>query len=162
MMPHTLKGGLLIGILCGVWMFIVGFTGWYKDPVLQSTFWVVILIEVGVLFWALRRMPADQRTFGRLLKDGTIMSVIGGLVLIIASVLFTTVVFPNYFEELRTIQAEMLRAEGMNEEQIAAAHGAMAPMQTPVVNALMGFVGTVVTGFVASVVIGLFLKKKVA
>jgi hypothetical protein len=35
-------------------------------------------------------------------------------------------------------------------------------MQTPVVNALTGAIGTIVTGFLASAVLGLILKKKPA
>jgi hypothetical protein len=31
-MNPILSAGLLIGVLCGVWMFVMGFTGWYRDP----------------------------------------------------------------------------------------------------------------------------------
>jgi hypothetical protein len=33
-MNPILSTGLLIGLLCGAWTFVMGFTGWYKDPVL--------------------------------------------------------------------------------------------------------------------------------
>jgi hypothetical protein len=73
---------------------------------------------------------------------------------------FTSLVFPQYFEELRTLQAEMLKARGQTDDQIAAVQALAAPFQTPLINALTGVVGTVVTGFVASLVIAAFCRKK--
>jgi hypothetical protein len=161
-MSLTLKGGLLIGVLCSVWMFVVGFAGWYKDPALQSMFFVVILIEVGVLFWMLRQLPEASKKFAGILKAGTVMALIGAVVIFICSYLFTTVFFPNYFEEIRVLGEQQYRAQGMTDQQVAAAMASMAPMQTPVVNALTGAIGTVVTGFLASALLGLILKKKSA
>ena len=34
-MTPTLTAGLLLGVLCGIWTFVMGFTGWYKDPVVR-------------------------------------------------------------------------------------------------------------------------------
>jgi hypothetical protein len=161
-MSLTVKGGLIIGVLCGVWMYVIGFTGWYRDPALQAMFWVVVLIEIGVLYWMLRQLPESEKTFGGILKAGTMMSLIAAAVIFVASYLFTSVVFPNYFEEVRVAGEEMYRAQGMTDEQIAAVMASMAPMQTSAVNALMGSIGTIVTGFLASAVLGLILKKKTA
>lgn len=161
-MSLTLKGGLIAGVLCAVWMYVIGFTGWYRDPALQAMFWVVVLIEIGVLYWMLRQLPESEKTFGGILKAGTMMSLIAAVVIFVASYLFTSVVFPGYFEEVRVAGEEMYRAQGMTDEQVAAVMASMAPMQNSVVNALMGSIGTIVTGFLASAVLGLILKKKTA
>lgn len=161
-MSLTLKGGLLIGVLCSAWMYVVGFAGWYRDPDLQANFWLVVLIEVAVLYWMLRQLPEAEKTFAGILKAGTIMAAIGAAVIFVASYLFTTVAFPNYFEEIRAIGEQAYRAKGLSDEEVAAITASMAPMQTPVMNALIGSIGTIVTGVVASAVLGLFLKKKTA
>jgi len=161
-MSLTLKGGLLIGVLCSIWMYVVGFTGWYLDSTLQSMFFLVILIEIAVLFWMLRQLPEAEKTFAGILKTGTMMSLIAAAVIFVASYIFTTVAFPNYFEDVRALGERMYREQGLTEEQIAAAMAAMAPMQTPFVNALTGSIGTIVTGFLASAVLGLLFKKKTA
>jgi hypothetical protein len=44
-MNPILNTGLLIGVLCAVWMFVCGVTGWYKDPALNLLFFLVIPIE---------------------------------------------------------------------------------------------------------------------
>jgi hypothetical protein len=161
-MSISVKGGLLIGVLCAVWMYVIGFTGWYRDPSLQSMFWLVVLIEIGVLSWMLRQLPESAKTFAEILKAGTVMSLIAAVVIFAASYLFTSVLFPSYFEEVRAAGEQMYRDKGLKEDEIARITASMAPMQTPVVNALMGSVGTIVTGFLASAALGLILKKKTA
>lgn len=158
-MNTTVKGGLYIGLFCAAWTYIMGFTGWYKDPTMLNLFYMVIPIEIGVLFWGMRT-TASINTFGGQFVAGTLMSTIGGAILIISSLLFTTVVFPEYFEELRAMGAEAMRQEGKSEAQITAALDAIAPTQNSLMQAIMGFVGTVVTGFIASFILAFIFRKK--
>lgn len=158
-MSTTVLGGVLIGVLCSIWTFVMGFTGWYKDPVMLSMFYLVVLIEIAVLVWALKK-TAHVKTYGGQVGAGVLMSVIGGVILIFSSLLFTTVAYPNYFEELRTVGAEVMRSEGKSEADIAREFEKMAPTQTPIMQALLGCLGTIATGLVASLVIAAFLRKK--
>ena len=159
-MNAAMKAGIMIGILCGIWTLVMGITGWYKDPVLLAVFWVVIPIQIGVLIWGLRQTAAAGKTYGGQIAAGTLMSLVGGIILFFVSLLFTTVLFPNYFEELRMAQVEMLRAAGKTEAEISDLVTASASTQTPFMQALMGFLGTIVTGFVVSLILGIFIKRK--
>jgi hypothetical protein len=161
-MKPTLSAGLLIGLLCGLWMLVMGFTGWYKDPALLNAFYLVILIQIGVLVWALRQTAAGGKTYWQQVGTGTLMSVIGGAILFFVSLLFTTVIFPHYFEELRALHAGMLKSAGKSDAEIAAELEAGARMSTPFVSAISGFIGTVVTGLLASLVIAAFTRRKTA
>jgi hypothetical protein len=159
-MHPILSAGLLIGVLCGVWTFVMGFTGWYKDPVMLWAFFLVIVI-VG-LIWGLRQTAAEGRTYGGQIVAGTLMAVIAGVVIIGSSLLFTMVAFPDYFAELEAAQRQMLQAQGQTPEQIEAAIEAGKTSATPMANAMSGFLGTLVTGILASAVIALFLRGKAA
>jgi hypothetical protein len=159
-MNPIVKAGLLLGILCGIWMFVVGFTGWYRDPVMLNMFYLVILFEIVILVWALRKTAALGRGYGGQVGAGMLVSLIGGVIIIGASILFTGVVFPDYFQELKAIQVEMLRAQGKSENEIAAMMAMTAGMYTPMMNALTGFAGTIGTGLVASLIIAAFVRKK--
>jgi hypothetical protein len=66
-MNPILSAGLLIGILCGAWTFVMGFTGWYKDPALAKILFigVAIAIEVAGLIWGLRRASGPSRATSR-------------------------------------------------------------------------------------------------
>jgi hypothetical protein len=161
-MKPTMKGGLALGILVFLWTMVVGITGWYKDPVLLNLFYFVILIQIGVLVWGLRMTAAEGRSYGGQVKAGTTMSAIGAVIIFFGSLLFTTVFFPNYFEEVRAAGHAMYAAQGMTEEQITAALEAQAAVQTPLLQALIGSIMTIVTGFVVSLVLAAFMKKNEA
>jgi len=159
-MSPTVRAGVLLGVLVTIWMFVVGFTGWYKDPVLLNLFFLVILIQLAVLIWALRQTAAAGAAYGRQVTNGLLISLIGGVIIVGGSLLFTTVAFPDYFSTLQAAQVEMLKAQGLSEADINAQVTAGAAMQTPLMNALSGFVATLATGLVVSVIAGFFLRRK--
>jgi hypothetical protein len=159
-MNPILAAGLLIGVFCGLWTFIMGFTGWYKDPVMMNAFFVVILVEVFGLVWGLRQTARQGRGWASQVLAGTFMSVIAGIVVIGSSLLFTTVFFPNYFAEIEQMGREVMMRDGRSEAEIAQALEASRPMATPMAQALAGFTGTLITGIVASAAIALVIRAK--
>jgi hypothetical protein len=161
-MNTILKAGIVLGVLVEIWTYLMGFTGWYKDPALMNLFWVVIAIQIAVLMWALKRTAAEGRGWGGQVGAGTLISLIAGVFVIVGSLIFTMVVFPNYFTELAAVQEQMLRTAGQTEEQIRQTMEMTAKTSTPMLQALFGFLGTVITGIVVSMIIGAFVKAKKA
>ena len=157
-MNPILSAGVLIGVLCGVWTFVMGFTGWYKDPVMLAAFFLVVPIEVGGLIWGLRQTARQGRTYGGQVVAGTMMAVIAGVIIIASSLLFTMVAFPDYLQELLTVQREALARSGMSASEIDAA----ITQSTPMSQALQGFMGTLITGILASAVIAIWVKAPAA
>lgn len=159
-MNTVIRTGLVLGLSCTVWMFVVGFAGWYKDPALQALFWVVVPIEIGVLVWGLRQTAGSGRTYGRQVGAGSMISLLGGGIIFFGSLLFTVVVFPDYFEEIRTAGEEAFRTQGLSEMEIQTRMDQYASSQTPFMQALSGFLGTVVTGVLTSLVVAVFIRAK--
>lgn len=159
-MIKTAKAGILLGVLVVVWTFVMGLSGWYKDASLQNLFWVVILIQIGVLIWGLKLTAAEGKAYGEQIGAGMLMSLIGGVIIFLGSILFTTVAFPHYFEEIRTLGEEVLRNQGKSEAETTQQLEMMAATQTPFWQAFFGFLGTLVTGLIASLIIAIFVRKK--
>ena len=159
-MNTIVKAGLVLGVLVEVWTYIMGFTGWYKDPKLMSLFWVVIAIEIAVLMWALKRTAAEGRGYGGQIGAGTLIAVIGGVFIVIGSIVFTTVVFPHYFQDIAAMQESMLRTAGRSEVEVQQVMAMTAKTSTPAMQAFFGFCGALVTGIVVSAIIGLFFRAK--
>jgi hypothetical protein len=157
-MNPILSAGVLIGVLCGIWTFVMGFAGWYKDPVLNYLFFFVILIEIGGLVWGLRRTAAQGRTYGGQVVAGTMMATIAGVIIIASSLLFTMVAFPDYFQELESMQRRILAEQGKSAAEIDEAVRAATAMATPMAQAMSGFIGTLITGIVASAVIAIKVR----
>ena len=159
-MNPILSAGVLIGIFCSAWTFIMGFTGWYKNPAANVVFIsVAMAIEIVVLTWGLRRTAA-QRAYGGQILAGTMMAIVGGVIIIASSLLFTTVVFPTYFTDIEQAYRAALQNQGKSDTEIAAAIQATAASATPMAQAMSGFIGTLVTGIVASAIIGIFVRRR--
>jgi hypothetical protein len=158
-MSTPIRAGILLGILVTIWQFVMGVTGWYKDPALMNVFFLVIVFEIVVLLWALRKTAATT-TYGGQVVNGLVFSLVASVIIICSSLVFTTVAYPNYFKELEACQAEMLKAQGVSEADIKTQLAASAWMLTPLMNALAGVVGTVVTAVVVSAIAGAFFRKK--
>lgn len=158
-MNLTVKSGVVLGLAVVAWTFIMGITGWYKHPTLLNLFWVVVLIQIIIMVWALKGTAAGA-TYGSQVMAGTMMSLIAGVIIFCGSILFTAVVFPQYFEELRTVGQEVLKSQGKTEAEVKALLDAQAPMQTSFWQAFFGFIGTLVTGVIVALIAGAFLKRK--
>ena len=160
-MNPILAAGILIGILCSAWTFILAFTGLYKSPSANVVFIsVAMAIEIVVLTWGLRRTAAEGRAYGGQILAGTMMAIVAGVIIIASSLLFTTVVFPNYFADVEQAYRQALQTQGKTDAEIAAAIQASAASATPMAQAMSGFIGTLVTGIVASAIIGLFVRRR--
>jgi hypothetical protein len=157
-MSPTIKAGLVLGIAVEIWTFLVIALGWHKDPMLLSLFYLVIFIQAGVLFWGLRMTAAQGKGYGAQVGAGTAMSAIGAVVIFVGAYLMVTVVFPNYFVEVQEAGRMALQAQGMSAEAIQAQMDAMAPMQTPLANAMTGAIATVITGLIESLILAAFVK----
>ena len=135
-MNPILKTGLLIGAACAVWMFVFGAAGWYRDPVTARLFFFVIVIEAQGLLWGLRQTAREGRSYTGQVVAGTMMAIIAGVVIIAASLVFTMAVFPEALERMR----------------------ADDPSTTPMSQALGGFMGTLITGILASALIAIRVR----
>lgn len=159
-MKTILTYGVILGAVVVGWTFVMGFSGWYRHPALLNLFFLVIPIQIGLIVGMLSRTAAQGRGYLGQVVAGTTASVLGGVIIVGGSLLFTTVVFPNYFSELRAIQEEILRSRGLPEAEIAAHAAATASTQTPLIQAMAGFVGTFATGLVTSLVAGGFIRAR--
>ncbi len=159
-MKSTIKPGIALGLIVVVWMYIIGFAGWYKDAAMMNMFYLVILFQIAVLVWGLRLTAAEGKTYGSQIAAGMLISLIGAAIIFVGSYLFTTVAFPQYFEEIRTVGERVLREQGKSEEEIRTTMELSASMQTPLVNAISGVIGTLMTGVIASAIIAFFVRKK--
>jgi hypothetical protein len=159
-MKSTFKPGVVLGLVVVAWMYVVGFTGWYKDPVMVSMFYLVIVFQLAILVWGLRITAAEGRSYGPQIGAGMVISLIGAAIIFVGSYVFTTVAFPNYFTEIQAMGEQTLRAQGKSDDEIRMIMEMSAAMQTPFINAITGVIGTVVTGLVGSLIIAIFIRKK--
>jgi uncharacterized protein DUF4199 len=160
-MKTIIRGGILLGILVTIWMFIFGAMGLHRTltgPLVWAC--VATLIELAVLVWGLRRTAAEGRRWFGQVSAGTMLAFVGGCVIFAASYFYVTSMNPGYIGEAMESTAAALRASGKDEATVQAQMAEMAKMATPVWQALTGFIATVVMGFILSAILGLFIRAK--
>jgi hypothetical protein len=157
-MNPILTSGLLIGVLCGIWTFVMGATGWYKDPVLHRAFFLVLIIEVAGLIWGLRRTAAEGRGYGSQVVAGATIATVAGLVVIGSSLLFTTVFFPDYFDQLEAANRAILEQRGLEPQEIARQLADMRAVNTPMNQASLGFSATLIFGILISAIAAIWIR----
>ena len=154
-MKSIWKVGLMIAVFCCAWQWIMVSTGWLTNSRTSNLFYLVILIQIVILIWAMRHTATDNK-YGKQLLFGTLASATAAI-FIFAFVLFLTkVLAPNLIGEIKAMQTAALKAAGRTEAEI----GIAMTLQTPLFQACQGFLGTIVTGFLASAVIAIFVRKK--
>jgi hypothetical protein len=159
-MRTTVKAGVVLAVAVAVLMFVNGFAGVYKNPSLGWVFPVfATLIEIGVLIWALRQTAREGRGYGAQVGAGVLIAVIGGA-LIIPIAMIWAAMFPDWAQFAEAAMADGWADSGMSEEQIQQMIQSTKFMRTGLANGIFGFLATVVTGLVASLIIAAFVRKK--
>jgi hypothetical protein len=158
-MRDTVMYGVMLGLLVTVWALVMGMTGWYLDPVLQALFFMVVPIEIAVVVALLYR-TRQTNGYVKQLRNGSLVGVIAAPIVFLQSIVFTLVLFPTYFADLRAMQEAMLLEEGRSADQIARELEAAAAMQNPVMNAVSGSIATILTAVVVSAIAAIFLRRR--
>lgn len=139
---------------------MMGFTGWYQEPSKLYLFFIVFFILLGGLIWGLRRTAAQGRTYSGQVVAGTQMSLVAGLIIFGASLVFTGIVFPEYFDGVNAAARQMMLTEGKSEAEINQVLESAAPSQTPMRNALTVAIGTIVRGIAATALISVWVRAE--
>ena len=158
-MSNVVRAGLVLGLLVEVWTAVVIAARWHIDPTMMLLFFLVIPLQAFMVVMALRKEAATA-SYLKQVANAVVLSTVAAVVVFAGAILLTTVVFPNYFDELRGAGEEMFRASGKSPEEIAAEMAKNEPMYNPVQNALTGSIATVLTGLVIGLVAGPFVRKK--
>jgi hypothetical protein len=159
-MNTILKHGLVLGIAVEIWTAIVIAAGWHKDPLLLYLFFLVLPIQATILILALREVSAAGGGYGLRVRTGLGVSLVGGVIILLGSALLTTVVFPHYFDELRVAGEALLVKAGKPPEEVASMMKANESMYSPWSSGIQGFVGTLATGVVVSLIAAAWIRKR--
>ena len=156
-----LKAGSIFGAAVVVWQLIFGFAGLYKNPALAWVFPVIaIVITAGVLFWALKQTAAEGKRYWGLVGTGVVIALIACVLIIAGSLLYTTVLFPDYAELGLAQAAEQIEASGVPQDQQEMQMKFAEWLAGPVPQAVSGAVMTLLTSFVFSLIIAAIVKPK--
>ncbi|HXV78057.1 MAG TPA: DUF4199 domain-containing protein [Candidatus Polarisedimenticolaceae bacterium] len=152
--------GVVLAVIVGVWMFVHGAAGWYRSPSLGWLFPALATVtQLGVLIWGLGKTKAQGRRYGGQVVAGLLISLVGGLLIVVVSFIWSAA-FPDVAEVMEAIQADQFADQGMSAEEIDEMLETTAFTRTPAFGAILGFIMTMLTGLVLSLIIAAFVRVK--
>ena len=159
-MNVAIKWGVILGVVVAVFGFIFGGGGLHtKGPMMALVFvGLAIVLNIVAVVLALREAKATTPYGGQLL-NGLILGVVGAVIIFVGSWLMTSMVFPDYYSEMKQGYLEFFEGAGIPQDQIDAQMQAF-DAATPVSGAMQGAIGTVITSLVVAAIGGIFLRKK--
>ncbi len=160
-MSSSTKAGMLLAGLVLAWTYLTGFAGWHTNLTMATLFpLIATAFTVVAVVWGLRQTAREGRRYGGQVLAGVTIGGVASLFIFFGSLLFTAVVFPDYFLELQDAARSTYAGMGMSEVEIETAIANGARFQTPLVNALLGVAGTMVTTLVVSLLTAIGVRAK--
>ncbi|MDY8137239.1 DUF4199 domain-containing protein [Aquimarina sp. 2201CG5-10] len=150
----------IISVLLGVVMYI---TNEYTDP-----HWIYsvagFLILIGVVIYGIKAYKTSNNGFLTLtdaLKVGIGIAMIGGIIGAIWSLTLTTVIEPDYTQQVLDAQREkMLEDPNITEEMAEQSISIMEKFSSPFISIAFSIIGSLFFGFIISLIGGLIMQKK--
>ena len=159
-MKPIVTAGIVLGVSAGIWMFINGLAGLYKNPGTAWVFPVVAtVIEIFVIVWGLRKTAQLGKRYGGQVLAGLMIAVVGAVLILGFSLIWANV-FTDAGEVTAAMQADAWADRGMSEEQIEETLANTEFMRTPLFQAISGSIATIVTGLVISLIAAIFIRQK--
>jgi len=160
-MKRILTCGLVLGAVVAVWQLVYGFLGLYTSPGTAWTFTVVAtLITIGVLVWGLMQTAKEGRRYWGQVGAGLLICLVALILIVPVSFVFTAVLFPDYFDVVAEMQAGTWSDAGLSEQEIETMLARTGFMRTSAMAAISGAIGTMVTGFVVSLIAAAFARAR--
>ena len=160
-MNSVIKSSLLLAAIIAVVSLVFTFSGiQVSNPFLGGMIFVVvaILANVGCLFWGLKGTAAESG-YGKQLLNSLIFGVVAGVLIFCVSMLITSVLAPDNFDQGKTAMIEAM--EGMNMPEVALAKQIDAiEATTPMGESIKGLIGTILTSLFFGAIISIFKRRK--
>ncbi len=150
----------IISILIGVIRYALGMQYDHDMPFgILSLVIMVVIIVLGIKKY--KELNGGLLTLGQGLKTGIAISLIGGVIGIIYTLIFMSVIEPDFMaQKLEMAREEMLDNPNFSEDQIDNAIEMQEKFSSPGMIAAFGMLWTIFLGFVISLISSAIMQKK--
>jgi len=158
-MNVVVKWSVILAVLVAAFSILIAVTGMHENPITAMVFVVVaIVINVVVVFMALRQTAGDNSYVQQLL-NGVLIGAIAGILIFLSSWMMLSVLFPDYLAESKEGTIAFLESMNLPEEQLDSQIEKL-DRATPMNQAASGLIGTFFTSLFAAAIVGIFKRKK--
>jgi len=161
-MKQGLIGGVVLAVVVALFSIVFAAAGMHKNPALGWVFPVIATAStIGVVIWTLRKTRDEGKRYGGQLLVGIVLAFVAAVLLFVNSYLLTTMIFPNYLDEVRVVQEEQIATQpNLNQQQIDMQRKALDVVMTPKAQAGLGAIMTVISTGLVTLIAAIFVRKK--
>jgi hypothetical protein len=173
-MRSFFKYGLATGLISGMWgICSFSFVNWLNRSFFHqgiaaanirsvSGLFSIVILVIGI-YWGIReekRKSANALPYGRAVKTGVIISLITAVMVSLFTFLYCTVINPGYADFMVRDAQQALTSAGLSPDEIRKRLVSVRKEFSTGAQIGMAFIGQLIMGTIASLVIGIFLKTK--
>ncbi len=155
------------GVLLGFAGVLINL-GLYATGTIYNPHWsvslIAVLISIAILVMGIKKFKESNGGFlklGEALKIGLGIALISGLIGVVYTLIFANFIEPNHWENIVTAAREQIieTYPDFGEDQIESALGISKMMANSSMASAMGIAGSLIFGFIVSLIGGLIMKK---
>ena len=119
-------------------------------------------IMIAIISFGIKKVKESNDGFlslGEALKVGLGIALIAGIISVVYTYIFTTVIEPDYFTTMAEVQEQKWIDADMSEEQMETASAMMEKMSGPMITSAISIIASLFFGFIISLIAGLIMKQ---
>lgn len=161
LLKSTMNNGAILGLALIIFTLLL----WMLDATTNRNLsFISYGIIIAGLYLAIKSFRDQEQggyiTYGRALGAGTLTSVFAGIITSFFTFLLYTLIDPGLIDKTYLIMEQAYYDAGMSDNQIEAAMSIAKRFTNPVMMMVLGFLGSVLMGFIFSLILSIFLKKE--
>lgn len=119
-------------------------------------------IMITIISFGIKKVKESNEnvlSLGEALKTGLGIALIAGLVSVVYTYIFTTIIEPDYFTTLAQIEEQKWLDANLSEKEIEDASAMMKKMSGSMISSAISIVSSLFFGFIISLFAGLIMKQ---
>jgi hypothetical protein len=154
-----LRYGLIVGVIASVYTLILYMAGLGNNTPLGLLGLVILIAGIVMAHNAYKAQGNGFMSIGQGIGIGMILSIVSGIISSLVTYLYVAFIDDSAIRE-RTDQAMLdMESQGLSDEQIDQAMKYTEMFTSPIMILVWGIVGSIIMGFIISLIISLFTKK---
>ena len=157
----NLNSGLILGLVGIVYSLLMYFLDLSFNKVQGYIF---LLVQIALLFYLVKSYRDNYLngyiTYGQALGAGVIICLYSALLMAVFTYILYAFIDPGLAEKQLAFTEEIMLNRGTPQVQIDAGMAVQKKIMVPPVIAVMGIFGSMLTGTIMSLLIGIFVRKE--
>ena len=159
---------LNFGLYSGIAAIIISAINYAIGNIYDPHWWVAVassIVAIALIVLGIKNVKElndGYLTIGEAIKTGLGIAVIGGIISVIYTFIFTSYIEPDFYVQMGEVAQQKLLDEYPNftDEQLESAQAMASKFTNPTMTAAFGLMGSLFFGFIVSLIAGAIMKKK--